>query len=120
MNCEIAHNNIELTIISGDNYRFEIATGTKGRERIFYIRAYDNRTGRFSSINNLNTILSELEIDVDNPRYYDSLWEVKESEISCLKNKTITLLSDPMFRRFLEYKLDEDQDCEEWENKTNQ
>lgn len=105
--------NIELP---GINYNFKIIAGKKGKERIFSIRAVDKLTGRYSSINNLNSVLGELEVDIEDSRYYDSIWIVKNSEIDRLKSKVQCLFKNPCYLEYLEKCLDEDRECGEWEN----
>lgn len=108
--------NINMILYSGLNYNYEVVLETVGSERNFYIRAIDIQTGRYSSINNLNMILNELYVDIENPRYHDSLWSVEASEIYRLRDTAVSLLSDLNFIRYLEDHLDEDRRCGEWEN----
>jgi len=101
----------------GSRYDFEIRADKYGRHSTFSIRAISRDTHRYSSINNLNTILSELDVDIDNPKYDDSLWELTAKEADRLIDIMAVRLSSPRFIRYLECKLDEDRRCGEWANR---
>ncbi len=58
-------------LIQDKNYIFEIISHNGATEFCFFIRAIYKSTGRFSCINNLNTILSELGLG-DNEKYNDN------------------------------------------------
>jgi hypothetical protein len=69
-----------------------------------------------SFINNLNTILSEFEVTIDDPKVADSTWEVTHLEAKSLEIITRNLLEGDRFLDYLEMRLDEDRMLGEWEN----
>jgi len=98
-------------IIDGKKYSFHVVNdGQK-----FFIKAICKMSGRYSCINNINAILSELKISQDNFHYYDSKWVTDKSH-HFYKN-TINLLSDKSSLGYIEDKLDEDRFYGEWENR---
>jgi hypothetical protein len=105
-----------ITRFSGKRYDFEIHTEEEGCYSTFYIRAICKDTGKYSSINNLNTILDVLGVDINKPTYGDSSWVVTSKEAEHLGNITKRGLSSPLFKDYLECQLDEDKDCGEWTN----
>lgn len=98
--------------IFGKKYDFKIVA----EDTCFCIKAKHKSTGRFSCINNLNTILSELDADVDDDRFQDSQWIIPKNEIQNFVAISKEILFDKSFRNYLEQKLDEDRKCGEWEN----
>lgn len=100
----------------GEKYFFDIVSFKKGKLFVFYIRATCKLTKRSSCINNLNTILSEFNIDSTNRKFLDSMWEVSKKEADHFINTTREILSSISFLNFIEDKLDEDRIVGEWEN----
>jgi len=98
-------------IIRGKKYNFYIVS--EGKE--FFIKAKCLSSGRYSCINNLNSILSELKIAQNDFRYFDSKWITKRS--SEFYRKASDFLSSEAYRDYLESKLDEDRFYGEWENR---
>lgn len=97
----------------------------KGKKYVFYIIAEGNGffivaqclfSKRYSFINNLNPILSELGISSDNNKYYDSRWVLTKNEVEKLGRMAKNFLSNVHFRNYIEKKLDEDREYCEWEN----
>ena len=84
---------VQVVRMSGVNYNFEFIHGTKGQRRIFSIRAINKCNGRFSSINNLNTILSLLYVEPNKTKFEDSLWEINMKEIEAYKNIIIEAIA---------------------------
>jgi len=99
--------------IHGKKYNFEILA----EDDCFYIKAKHKSTGRFSCVNNLNVILSELNVDMchDN-KYQDSWWILPKNEVRKFGKIAREVLLDKEFRSYLEEKLDEDRECGEWKN----
>lgn len=98
--------------IHGDRYDFCVVANV----REFYIQATDKVSLRYSSINNLNPILSELVHDQYNDeKFGDSRWYVSEEGQDFAKT-SVGFLSNEEFRRYIESKLDEDRTLGEWEN----
>jgi len=100
-------------IIRGKKYNFYIVS--EGNE--FFIKAKCLLLKRYSFINNLNPILSEFGISGDDDKYYDSWWILSKNEVRKFEKIAKEILSDKLFRNYLEEKLDEDRECGEWENK---
>jgi len=100
----------------GKKYGFEIVTQHEPPEFTFFIKARCKATGRFSYINNLNTILSEFHIEVDDPKVAESIWVVSKCEIGDFINIAKQSFSDSFFLDYLERRLDEDRTEGEWEN----
>ncbi|OQX23948.1 MAG: hypothetical protein BWK80_23350 [Desulfobacteraceae bacterium IS3] len=101
---------------SGKKYEFEVVLekfqdDTAG----FYIRAICKSTRRTSCINNLNTILSELDIDPSDPNKEDTSWTVGIKEGNNLERKALCLFSTESYIDYLETQLDEDRSAGEWE-----
>lgn len=105
------------TVIKGQRYIFDICADMGE----FYIRALHRASSRFSCINNLNAILSELSIDTGdierNEEFGESRWDVSERESCLFFKKAASFLRDKNYRSYIESKLDEDRDCGEWENR---
>ena len=103
--------------IQGEKYLFDIVSFfRKGQLFSFYIRATCKLTKRSSCINNLNPILSELNIDSTNRKFADSMWEGSKKEAEHFMDTTKNIFSSASFLNFLESKLDEDRTIGEWEN----
>jgi hypothetical protein len=100
----------------GNKYNFEIVSQKEGDAFSFFIKAKSKTSGRTSCINNLNTVLSEFDVQSDDLRFADSTWMVKENEARYLINTTIEFLSDHSFLNYLEGQLDYDRMLGEWEN----
>jgi len=101
---------------SGNRYNYELTLDEDSNETLFMIRAVCKETGRFSSINNLNAMLGEFDLEPDNPEYEDSFWIIDRSRAEELFRTTECLLSDRQFVVYLEKRLDEDRMYGEWEN----
>ena len=102
--------------IQGSKYDFEIVSQNKKNDFCFFIRAICKSTKRTSCINNLNIILSEFNVEVDDPKYQDSSWVVTKKEACNLEAKGNQFLSESSFRDYIESCLDEDRAVGEWEN----
>jgi len=105
-----------MTTIQGKKYNFEIVSYHRRIGFCFFIRAKCKSTGRFSCINNLNAILSELGVDLDDPKFADSMWVVTKNESHEFVKTAKEFLSNSYFLNYLERKLDEDREAGEWEN----
>ena len=106
-----------ITKIQGEKYKFEIVSENEGEDVGFFIKAIDRLTGRFSCINNLNTTLSEFDVDIDDPNFQDSMWVVTKKDARRFARAAKQLLANSCFLNYLEKRLDEDRLCGEWENK---
>ncbi len=105
-----------IITIEGEKYIFEIISQRQGRCFCFFIRAKNKDNYRTSCINNLNPILSEFNIDKDDPKVMDSTWVVTKEEAQYLTNIAKQFLSDKSYLNYIEGKLDEDRMLGEWEN----
>jgi hypothetical protein len=105
-----------ITIIEGEKYNYEIVSENEDEDFCFFIKAIDKLTGRFSCINNLNAILSEFNVGIDDPKIEDSMWVLTKENARHLEKTAKQFLSDPLFRDYLEKRLDEDRMLGEWEN----
>ena len=101
--------------IQGRKYNFEVVSQNERNDFYFFIRAICKSTKRVSCINNLNTILSEFNIEVDDPKFWDSTWVVTREEAYNLEGKAKQFLSDSSSRDYIESHLDEDRVLGEWE-----
>jgi len=100
------------TSIEGRNYNFCVVA--KGNT--FYIEATHTASLRFSFINNLNAILSELQIGTDDKRVSESQWIVSKQQSKLLFKKAKEFLLNKNYRNHIEKRLDKDRNCSEWEN----
>lgn len=105
-----------ISLIQGKKYDFEIVSQNECSGFCFFIRATCKSTKRTSCINNLNPILSEFNVNLDDPKYHDSSWVVKKKEAYRLETEGKQFLSDFSFRDYIESCLDEDRALGEWEN----
>ncbi len=85
-------------------------------KHIFFVKALHNKTKRYSFITNLNCILPQFNVDIDNPIFWDSSWELSKKNIDSFIKESINFLNDKNFLNFLEKQLNEDRNCGEWEN----
>ena len=105
-----------LVFVHGRKYSFEIVTQNEENDCFFYLRAICKYTKGTSCINNLNAILSEFNIEIDDPNCWDSTWIVTNEKAHELEVKAKNFLSDYSFRDYIESRLDEDRMLGEWEN----
>ena len=98
-----------------EKYNFIISLEDNLDTCLFSILAICNQTGRYSSINNLNQIIADLNIDPANPKYEDSNWVLSVREGRKLFNRAVNLFNGD-YLAFLKDRLDEDRSCGEWEN----
>jgi len=106
-----------ITEIEGEKYYYEIVSENEDEDLCFFIKAIHKLTGRFSCINDLNAILSEFNIGIDDPKVEDSMWLLTKENARHLEKTARQILSDQLFRDYLERQLDEDRMLGEWENK---
>lgn len=100
----------------GDRYLFEIESVPVARRFVFTITAIDRKSGRRSHVNNLNGILSQFDLDEEDPRYEESDWLVSAKE-----NEQFRVRAGEVFRSKyqlgqIEATLDEDRMLGEWAN----
>lgn len=105
-----------MKTIKGKKYDFKITCSENRGLFCFYIRAICKSSGRTSCINNLNAILSEFDIDGNDPKAADSTWMLSKIEAHYFVGNSKQFLTDTVFRNYLEKRLDEDRRLGEWEN----
>lgn len=113
-NCKMIFNK------EGNKYNFILVTNDNGIESSFSILAIDKKTMLCSSINNLNLILNELNINCQDYKYADSSWNLPSGVVNRLFEESRQLFLDNEFIKFLEDFLDLDREEGEWENVYNQ
>jgi len=102
-------------LISGKDYNFHIVVD----QRQFYIEAIHINSTRFSFINNLNPILSEIDIDINDARVSESQWDIPIRKSKAYFKQTVEFLSDKYFRNYIEKTLTDDRELSEWVNFKN-
>lgn len=106
-----------MITIEGKTYIFNIVSDINSEDiSSFFIRAIDKSNRKSSCINNLNAILSLLDIDINDPKYNDSVWIVSKEEAEKFYNTAVEAISSTHFAEYIEKKLDEDREAGEWEN----
>ncbi len=98
----------------GDKYLFELEINPSGKKFDFALYAIDRHTFRYSNINDLNTILSWLGIEGDDPLTEDKCWEISKKKMQEFRGIICESLRDKHSLRYLEYRLDEDRREGEW------
>lgn len=100
--------------INGKRYEFIINFFKHRNNFYFEIEATDLQNKTHSFINNLNYVLSELDITINDNEKMESSWKVKEKEGKIFFQKTINFMSDKESLRYLENQLNLDQELGEW------
>lgn len=103
------------TDISGNNYNYKILINRAGRSYLFEIIAICKISGRYSFINNLNTILSEFDIPENDVKFIESTWLLAKNEVKHYFEFSNILFSSKQYIDYLEKQLDEDRSLGEWE-----
>jgi hypothetical protein len=100
----------------GKKYNFALEKTDDELESGLSILAIDKKTKLCSSINNLNFVLSSLNISYQDYRFADSSWILPNELADDLFYKARNLLSDKESLMLLETQLDLDREEGEWEN----
>jgi len=104
----------------GDKYNFRIIYEEVNKNECSWtLKSICKKTNRYSGINNLNPVLSELGIDEDTMcgKFEDSFgWEVSKREMKKFNKIVKSFLTSEKYLKYLESKLDEDRSQGEWEN----
>lgn len=100
----------------GKEYDFALQKTDGEIEGCLSILAIDKKTKLCSSINNLNFVLSSLDISYQDYRFADSSWILPNELADHLFYKARNLLSDKKSLMLLETYLDLDREEGEWEN----
>ena len=100
----------------GDRYLFEVESTPMAKGFAFVITAIDRSSGKRSHVNNLNGILSEFDLDEDDPRTEESDWWVSTKEIERFQVRAGEMLRGKYTLKQIESTLDEDRMLGEWSN----
>lgn len=100
----------------GDRYLFEVESAPVAKGFAFVITAIDRSSGRRSHVNNLNGILSEFDLDEDDPRAEESSWRASTKEIEQFQVRAGEILRSKYQLKQIESTLDEDRMLGEWSN----
>lgn len=100
--------------IKGKRYNFIVEFSSIQSNYYFSIEAIDLKRKTHSFINNLNYILSELQLEEEDPRVADSDWEVSKKEGERFFLDADDFLNGEMNIMYLENQLDLDQELGEW------
>ena len=104
-------------IINGNKYSFIINCYNCSGNFCFYIEAKHKKNLRHSFINNVNCILSWLDIDdINDNKMSESQWVVTKNEAIKFFRKSYNFLTDDDSREYVERYLDLDRKLGEWEN----
>jgi len=106
-------------IINGKRYKFIISLVKHRNNFYFDVEAINLKNKTHSFINNVNYIISGLNVDIDDCDKMESNWEVEESEGKKFFKKAIGFISDNVFRKYLEKQLNLDQELGEWNKLRN-
>ena len=102
--------------VDGKKYNFLLEKADGEIESYLSILAIDKKTRICSSINNLNFVLSSLNISYQDYQFADSSWILPNDLADALFYKARNLLSDKGSLILLETQLDLDREEGEWEN----
>jgi hypothetical protein len=102
--------------VEGKKYNFALEKTDGELESGLSILAIDKKTKLCSSINNLNFVLSSLNISYQDYRFADSSWILPNKLADVLFYKARNLLLDNKSLMLLETYLDLDREEGEWEN----
>ena len=100
----------------GKEYKFALQKTDGEIEGCLSILAIEKKTKLCSSINNLNFVLSSLDISYQDYQFADSSWILPNELADDLFYKARNLLSDKKSLMLLETYLDLDREEGEWEN----
>jgi len=100
----------------GDKYLFGVESTPIAKGFAFVITAIDRSSGKRSHVNNLNGILSEFDLDEDDPRTEESHWWVSTKEIERFQVRAGEMLRSKYQLEQIESTLDEDRMLGEWSN----
>ena len=103
----------------GNRYNFELIVEEEGEGYYFFrIKAICKDSGRCSSINNTNYVLSQYDYDSEDEekcmKMSDSTWDITEKEVENFIEIAEYMLTDSITLKELEDYLDWDRECGEW------
>ncbi len=100
--------------ISGKKYNFAIVFERADKNYSFYIEARTKSGAHRSFINNVNCILSELNVPIDDMKVSESQWALPRKEAAKHFRSAKDFLKDACFREYVEKQLDLDRSLGEW------
>ncbi len=103
--------------LHGSRYDFVVEAAPSNGHFLFHLRAIDRATGRWSIINSVNAVKSELlaeKHDLSASCWSETLWGVTPDECARLVIKAVQLLTDQYGLERIEAALDEDRAEGEW------
>lgn len=105
----------------GKRYNFELIAEKEGEDEYYYffrIKAICKDSGRCSSVNNTNYVLSAYDYDLDDEekcmKMNDSTWDIRKEEVENFTEIAEFMLTNPIDLKELEDYLDLDRECGEW------
>ncbi len=103
----------------GKRYNFELIVKEEGDGYYFFsIKAICKDSGRCSSVNNTNCVLSAYDYDLDDEekclKMNDSTWDIRQEEVESFIGIAEFMLTNPIDLRELEDYLNLDRECGEW------
>jgi len=102
--------------VEGKKYDFILEKIDGEIESCLSILAIDKKTKLCSSINNLNFVLSSLNISYEDYRFADSSWILPNKLAGNLFHQARRMLSDKEYLLLFEAHVDLDREEGEWEN----
>ena len=100
--------------INGRRYRFIVNCFNCSGDFCFYIEAQHKRSHRHSFINNVNCILSGLDVDANSKKFWESQWVVTKRQSEKFVKEAVNFLTEDDFREYVERYLDLDRELGEW------
>lgn len=104
--------------LKGNKYKFIIQFQKENSDKgYFTVYAVCKKSGRYSTVNNLNFILSIFDIDSDNPHISESSdWFLSDKEFKSYFEIFNSIIGDNESLKMFEKRLVEDRLEGEWEN----
>ncbi len=103
--------------LHGSRYDFIVEATPSNRRFLFHLRAIDRATGRWSIINTVNAVMSELLAEKHDPSdlcWSETPWGVTPDDCARLVTTAVQLLTDQNSLERIEAALDEDRAEGEW------
>ncbi|MBI5573675.1 MAG: hypothetical protein HY919_03875 [Elusimicrobia bacterium] len=105
------------TIVKGNRYNYKILnTHLDKKNSLFSIKAIHKQSRRSSYITTVNIVLSNLNVNSEEPRFWESDWIVNKKEAKKLIKDAKELFSDNKYLPFVENYLNFDRKESEWGN----
>lgn len=103
------------TIIKGNRYNYKIFNTQLNEENSFFsIKAIHKQSRRSSYITTVNIVLSNLDVNSEEPRFWESDWVVNKKEAMKLSKNAKGLFSNKKYLPFVENYLNFDRKESEW------